>query len=71
MNQGIPIPVDDLHHAVLQAFFWDFIDRGAVLDATPLFADGPGIARIPVQQFQLAPEEAEAAIEAARQEVAL
>jgi hypothetical protein len=68
MNQTVP--TDDLH-AVLQAFFWDFIDRGAVADATPLFSDGPAIARIIIQQFQLAPEQAEAVIEAARQEVAL
>lgn len=65
-----PAP-DDLHRAVLQAFFWDFVDKGIRPESTPLFADGPTIAAIIVQQFGLTKEQAQAALEAARQEVEL
>jgi hypothetical protein len=66
--------VTDPHDAILEQYFFAFADRGIVSEATPLFTgvhDGESLSCIIALQFQLSPKEAEAAIEAARREVAL
>jgi hypothetical protein len=67
--------VSDPHDAILEQYFFSFADRGVVVpEATPLFTavhNGVSLPRVIALQFQLSPQEAEAAIEAARREVAL
>jgi hypothetical protein len=66
--------VSDPHQAILERYFFAFADRGIAPEATPLFTgvhDGESLSRVIALQFRLSPKEAEAAIEAARREVAL
>jgi hypothetical protein len=66
--------VSDPHEAILEQYFFSFADRGVVLEATPLFTGvhyGESLSQVIATQFQLSPQEAEAAIEVARREVAL
>ena len=66
--------MNDAHETVLQKYFWDFVDRGDATADTPLFTgihEGEPLSDVIARRFQLTLDEAEAAIEAARQEVAL
>ena len=66
--------MSDPHEAILEQYFFAFVDRGGLADATPLFTgvhDGVSPSCIIAVQFQLSPQEAEAAIDSARREVAL
>jgi hypothetical protein len=66
--------MNDPHDAILQRYFWDFVDRGDAPADTPLFTRIQGdkpLAVIIAREFDLPPHEAEAAIEIARKEVAL
>ncbi|HEY5813935.1 MAG TPA: hypothetical protein VIT23_14925 [Terrimicrobiaceae bacterium] len=64
----------DAHDTLLERYFWDFVDRGNARRNTPLFAgdfSGESLTHIIAKEFGLSLHEAEAAIEIARQEVAL
>jgi hypothetical protein len=66
--------VSDPHEAILEQYFFAFADRGVLPEATPLFTGvhhGESLSQVIATQFQLSPQEAEAAIEAACREVAL
>jgi hypothetical protein len=66
--------MNDPHETILEQHFFEFLDRGHPPEATPLFSgidDGESLARVIARQFQLSLCEAEAAIEVAREEVAL
>jgi hypothetical protein len=65
---------EDPHTTILERYFFGYIDRQITADETPLFTgslDGEPLAVAVVRDFSLSPQEAEAALEAARQEVAL
>ena len=65
--------MSDPHQTILEHFF-TFIDRGVPPEETPIFTgihDGESLCGIVASQFRLSPQEAEAAIETARREVAL
>ena len=65
---------NDPHNQILDAYFWDFVDRGDVPADTPLFTglkDGEPLAAVIAREFGLAPHDAESAVEIARKEVAL
>ena len=62
------------HRAILETYFFEWIDRGIGADETPLFIrthEGEPLYDVIARRFQLTQDEAKAAIEAARQEVAL
>ena len=64
----------DIHATILETFFFCYIDRNIGADETPLFNrthEGEPLSDIIARRFQLTQHAAEAAIEAARQEVAL
>lgn len=66
--------MNDPHRTLLERYFFEFIDRGTGSDETPLFTqtyEGEPLAVVVARQFDLSPDGAAAAIEAARQEVAL
>jgi hypothetical protein len=66
--------MSDPHEAILEQYFFAFADLGVVSEATSLFTgvhNGESLPRVIASQFQLSPQKAEAAIEAARREVAL
>ena len=66
--------MSDPHEAILEQYFFAFADRGIAPEATPLFTGvhhEENLSQVTATQFQLSPEKAEAAIEAARREVAL
>ena len=66
--------MNDLHTTILETFFFSYIDRNIDADETPLFKrthEGEPLSDVIARRFQLTQHEAEAAIEAARQEVAL
>jgi hypothetical protein len=66
--------VSDPHEAILEQYFFAFADHGVLPEATPLFTGvhhGESLSQVIAAQFQLLPQEAEAAIDAARREVAL
>jgi hypothetical protein len=62
------------HRAILETYFFEWIDRGIGADETPLFTlrhgDEPLLDAV-ARQFRLSREDAQHVIEAARQEVAL
>jgi hypothetical protein len=65
--------MSDPHQTILEHFF-TFIDRGVAPEATPIFTgihEGEWLCHILALEFRLSPQEAEAAIETARREVAL
>ena len=65
---------NDIHTALLEAYFFGYIDRGIDVEETPLFTrtyEGEALSTVIARPFQLSPPEAQAAIEAAWQEVAL
>ena len=56
------------------SIFFTFIDRGVAPEAAPIFTgihEGESLCGIVASQFRLSAQEAEAAIESARREVAL
>ena len=64
----------DPHHSILEIYFFSFIDRGVGADETPLFTrcvDGQPLSSAIAAEFHLTVSEADAAINLARQEVAL
>ena len=66
--------MNDIHATILETFFFGYIDRNIGADETPLFTrthEGEPLSDVIARRFQLTQDEAEAAIEAARQEVAL
>ena len=65
---------NDPHTIILESYFFDYIDRGIGADETPLFTctlDGKPLSGVIAEKFSLPAQDAEAAIEIARQEVAL
>jgi hypothetical protein len=67
-------PIPDLHTTILETYFFGYIDRRIGADETPLFTrtlDGEPLASVIGRQFGLPRHYAEAAIDIARQEVAL
>lgn len=70
----MPHPIPDLHTTILETYFFSYIDRRIDADETPLFTrtlDGEPLAVVIAQAFNLPSAYAEAAIDLARQEVAL
>lgn len=66
--------MSDLHNTILQIFFWTYVDTGHLSEETPLFIgqyDGEPIEAVIAEHFRIPPQEAKAAIETARKEVAL
>jgi hypothetical protein len=66
--------MNDPHDAILERYFWDFVDQGDAPADTPLFTgvkDGEPLPTVIAREFDLSPHEAEFAIEVARKEVAL
>ena len=66
--------MSDSYEAILEQYFFTFVDRGVAPEATPVFTgiyDGESLSCVIGLQFQLSPQKAEAAIEAARREVEL
>ena len=66
--------MNDIHATILETFFFDYIDQNIGVDETPLFTrthEGEPLSDVIARRFQLTQDEAEAAIEAARREVAL
>jgi len=63
-----------VHQAILEIYFFGWVDRGIGADETPLFTlwhgDEPLLDTV-VRQFRLSREDAQTVIEAARREVAL
>lgn len=67
-------PITDLHTTILETYFFAYIDRRIGADETPLFTltlEGEPLFAVVAREFRLSPEEAQAALEAARQEVRL
>jgi hypothetical protein len=65
---------NDIHTILLETYFFGYIDRGIDVEETPLFTrayEGEALSTVVAQEFQLSPQEAQAAIEAAWQEVVL
>ena len=68
----MPHPIADAHASILETYFFSQIDRGIGADETPLFTlieEGQPLSTVVAARFQLSEMQAEAAIEAARQEV--
>ena len=68
----MPHLIADTHTSILESFFFSHIDRGIGADETPLFTlieEGKPLSTVVAARFQLSEMQAEAAIEAARQEV--
>jgi hypothetical protein len=66
--------MSDIHTTILETYFFGYIDRNIGADETPLFTrthEGEPLSDVISQRFQLTQDQAEAAIEAARQEAAL
>ena len=69
---SMPHLIADTHTSILETFFFSHIDRGIGADVTPLFTlieEGQPLSTVVAARFQLSETEAEAAVEAARQEV--
>jgi len=65
---------NDIHTTLLETYFFDYIDRGIDAQEMPLFTrtyEGEALSTVVAWAFQLPPQEAQATIEAAWQEVAL
>ncbi|CAN5422444.1 hypothetical protein BH09VER1_BH09VER1_29720 [soil metagenome] len=65
---------ENTHTTILERYFFGYIDRQVAADETPLFTGNLGgepLAAAVARDFSLSAHEAEAALEAARQEVAL
>jgi len=68
----MPHLIADTHTSILETYFFSHIDRGIGADETPLFTlieEGQHLFTVVAAKFQLSEAEAEAAIQAARQEV--
>ncbi|MFA5916087.1 MAG: hypothetical protein WCV99_21405 [Sterolibacterium sp.] len=68
----MPHPIADAHTSIIETYFFSHIDRGIGADETPLFTlidEGMPLSTVVAARFRLSETEAEAAIEAARQEV--
>jgi hypothetical protein len=66
--------MNDIHATILQTYFFGYIDRNIGADETPPFTgthEGASLSDVIARRFQLTQDQAEAAIEAARQEVTL
>jgi hypothetical protein len=66
--------MSDPHEAILELYFFTFVDRGVAPEATPIFTgvhDGESLSCVVALQYKFSAQKAEAAIEAARREVAL
>jgi hypothetical protein len=66
--------MNEIHATILETFFFGYIDRNIGADETPLFTrthEGEPFSDVIAQRFQLTQDQAEAAIEAERHEVAL
>lgn len=64
----------DLHHTLLETYFFKLIDRGKPPEQTPLLSgrvDGQSLVSRLQERFAITSEQANAAIEAARREVEL
>lgn len=64
----------DPHITILESYFFGYIDRGIGADETPLFTrtlNGQPLSGVIAEEFALPLHYAEAAIDMARQEVAL
>lgn len=64
----------DPHVIILECYFFGYIDRGIGADETPLFTrtlNGQPLSGVIAEEFALPLHYAEAAIDMARQEVAL
>jgi len=64
----------DPHITILESYFFGYIDRGVGADETPLFTrtlNGQPLSGVIAEEFALPLHYAEAAIDMARQEVAL
>ena len=64
----------DPHIALLEVYFFAFIDEGSAPDNTPLFTgvyQDRRLINLIAEEFQLTPEKAEQAIDLARKEVEL
>ncbi len=65
---------DDPYTSILENYFFGYIDRGIGADETPLFTrtlNGKPLSTVIADELDLPPHYAEAAIDMARQEVAL
>jgi len=65
---------NDIHTTLLETYFFGYIDRGIDVEETPLFTqtyEEEPLSTVIARAFQLSPQEVQAAIEAAWQEVAL
>ena len=65
---------NDIHTTLLETYFFGYIDRGIDVEETPLFTrtyEEEPLSTVIAREFQLSPQEMEAAIKAAWQEVAL
>lgn len=65
---------NDPHTAILDTYFWPFVDRGDALKFTPLFIGthkGEPLSRIIAREFGLTMEAADVALDTARKEVTL
>lgn len=63
---------DDTHTCILERYFFAFIDCRVGADETPLYTRryrSEPLTTVIAREFGLTPEQADAAIEAARQEV--
>jgi hypothetical protein len=66
--------MNDIHTTIIETYFFGYIDRKIGADETPLFTlthEGEPLTEVIARRFRLSTQEAEAFIEAARQEVAL
>ncbi len=64
----------DPHIAIIETYFFGYIDRGIGADETPLYTrtfEGKPLSTVIVEKFDLPLHYAEAAIDMARHEVAL
>jgi len=65
---------NDIYTTLLETYFFGYIDRGINAQETPLFTrtyEGKPLSTVIARAFQLSAQEAQAAIEAAWQEVVL
>jgi hypothetical protein len=66
--------MNNIHDTILETFFFGDIDRNIGADETPLFTrthEGEPLSDVIARRFQITQDEARAAIETARREVAL
>jgi hypothetical protein len=66
--------MNEIHTTILETFFFGYIDRNIGADETPLFTrthEREPLSDVIARRFQLTEDQAEAAMESARREVAL